>query len=436
MSTTTATTLVNDGDAGHQGPASPSLRRNFSWTLAGNLIYAVCQWGILVVLAKLGSPELVGVFALALAVTTPVIMFANLQLRTVQATDARKEFTFGDYFALRMLTTIAALMVIVVLTFSLGFGRDTAAIIILIGSAKAFESFSDAAYGLFQQNERMDLVSRSMIAKGLLSLLAFGAAVYHTGSLTWGALSLVLSWGALLLIVDLPAVAHVLRRTTGESVRLSWRPQLLWRLFLLALPLGFVTLMASLNVNVPRLFLARIGERELGIFAGLSYVYVIGARFLLALCKSAEPRLAKLFVARDTRAFWSLGRRITALALVVGIAGVVAAVVAGRPILILLYGQEYADHNRAFVLIMIASALAYVAVALQQLVIASRRFRAQVTITTLTSASVLLLSFLLIPRFGIVGAAVAVLASQAIELIASAIVAWHPDTNPDFQRRK
>jgi hypothetical protein len=30
-----------------------SLRRNFSWTLAGNVVYAGCQWGMLVALAKL-----------------------------------------------------------------------------------------------------------------------------------------------------------------------------------------------------------------------------------------------------------------------------------------------------------------------------------------------------------------------------------------------
>src|SRR4051794_16358727 len=66
-----------------------SLRANFTWTFVGNVIYAACQWGMLVVLAKVARPETVGNFALALAVTAPVIMLTNLQLRAVQATDAR-----------------------------------------------------------------------------------------------------------------------------------------------------------------------------------------------------------------------------------------------------------------------------------------------------------------------------------------------------------
>ena len=36
-------------------PHRLTLRMNFLWTLAGNVVYAACQWGILVVLAKLGT---------------------------------------------------------------------------------------------------------------------------------------------------------------------------------------------------------------------------------------------------------------------------------------------------------------------------------------------------------------------------------------------
>ncbi|MGI8856402.1 MAG: hypothetical protein ACR2JW_11675, partial [Thermomicrobiales bacterium] len=57
-----------------QPPGARSLRANFSWTFVGNVVYAACQWGMLVVLAKLGSPEVVGQFALGLAITAPVIM--------------------------------------------------------------------------------------------------------------------------------------------------------------------------------------------------------------------------------------------------------------------------------------------------------------------------------------------------------------------------
>ena len=73
--------------------------------LAGNMVYAACQFGMLSVLAKLGSPSIVGQYALGLAITAPVFMLTNLQLRGVQATDARHEFAFADYFTLRLIST-------------------------------------------------------------------------------------------------------------------------------------------------------------------------------------------------------------------------------------------------------------------------------------------------------------------------------------------
>ena len=98
--------------AGAERIAAPPLRVSFSWTLAGNVVYAATQFGVLSVLAKLGSAAVVGQYALALAIAAPVFMFTNLQLRGVQATDARQEFGFPDYFTLRTLSTVAGLLAI------------------------------------------------------------------------------------------------------------------------------------------------------------------------------------------------------------------------------------------------------------------------------------------------------------------------------------
>jgi hypothetical protein len=85
-------------------PLRLSLKANFSWTLAGNVFYAMSQWGMLVIIAKLGTPETVGKFSLGLAIVGPILEFANLRLRQIQATDAKREYLFGHYFALRLFT--------------------------------------------------------------------------------------------------------------------------------------------------------------------------------------------------------------------------------------------------------------------------------------------------------------------------------------------
>ena len=160
----------------------PSLRRNFSWTFLGNAVFAACLWGILAVLTKLGTPETVGRFALGSAIATPVIMFANLQFRVVVATDAEQSYQFRDYLGVRLVLLPAAFLVVLVIAV-LGYNREQTLAIGMFGLVRCVESFSDLFYGFAQKHERMDLVARSLLIRGLSALALFGGVFWLTGNL-------------------------------------------------------------------------------------------------------------------------------------------------------------------------------------------------------------------------------------------------------------
>ena len=143
-----------------------SLRSNFAWALAGNVVYAACQWGMIVALAKLGSSFMIGQFSLGLAIATPVVMFTNLHLRAVQASDARRFYSFGEYLQLRSVMTLAAIAVIGVIACLEHYERQTTMVILAVALAKGIEALSDIHYGLFQLNDRLDQTGASMMLRG------------------------------------------------------------------------------------------------------------------------------------------------------------------------------------------------------------------------------------------------------------------------------
>ena len=147
-----------------------SLRSNFAWALAGNVVYAICQWGMIVALAKLGSSFMIGQFSLGLAIATPVLMFTNLHLRVVQASDARRLYSFGEYLQLRSVMTLGAIAVIGGIVCFEHYERQTAMVILVVALAKGIESLSDIHYGLFQLNDRLDQAGASMMLRGAFSL--------------------------------------------------------------------------------------------------------------------------------------------------------------------------------------------------------------------------------------------------------------------------
>lgn len=394
-----------------------SLRANFAWTLAGNIVYAGCQWGMLVALAKLGSPEMVGAFALGLAVTAPVVLFTNLQLRGVQASDAHHEHTFGEYLALRMIMALVALGAIGAIIGGAGYRGEQAWVIAVVGVAKVIESLSDIFYGLLQYHERMDRIAASMMIKGPLSLVALAAGVAITHSVLWGAMGLVVVWALVLAGYDvrngatvLRAAHHTaptsLRASSEDSIRPRWDARRLLRLGRLALPLGFVMMLVSLTTNVPRYFLQHdTGTRELGIFASLSYLMVAGTTVVDALGQSATPRLSKHFAAGDLHAFRTLLARLLGIGALLGGAGVAGGALVGRQALSLLYRPEYALHADVLVWLLAASGVGYLCSVMGYGLTAARRFVVQVPLNLASVAMVALASALLIPRYGLRGAA-------------------------------
>lgn len=398
-----------------------TLRRNFSWTFIGNGIYAVCQWGMLMVLAKLGSPEMVGQFTLGLAVTAPIIMFTNLQLRGVQATDAKHQYVFGDYLGLILLSTTLAVLVIVGISFSGGYRWETSLIIFLIGLAKAFEAISDVFFGLIQKHERMDRIAVSLMIKGPLSLLLLGLGVYLSGKVFWGVLGLVLAWAVVLFGYDIPSGLLIVKQ--GSKLQPRWHWKTLMNLLWLSLPLGLVMMLISFNSNIPRYFIERyLGERELGIFAALAYLMVVGSMVVNALGQSASPRLAKYYAKGDRLAFRQLLLKLVGLAAFLGGIGVFLAAVAGKQILTVLYQSEYAQHTNLFVWLMVTAGVNYISSFLGYAMTAARYFRIQIPLFATVASISAIACLWLLPQQGLLGAVMALLLGSISQLIISVSV--------------
>lgn len=406
-------------------PSQPlSLRRNFSWTFIGNAVYAACQWGMLIVLAKLGSPEMVGQFTLGLAVSAPVFMLTNLQLRNIQATDAKRQYLFGDYLALRLIATGVALSIILGITLVLGYRREILLIILLVALAKAFESISDVFYGFIQQHERMDKMAISLMIKGPLSLLLLGLGVYLSGSVFWGVVGLATAWLAALVGYEIRSSAMIFNNVPMAkpiaTLQPRWQCKTLAKLAWLALPMGCVSMLVSLNTNIPRYLIEQhLGERELGIFASMAYLIVLGRTIVFALGQSATPRLAKYYAAGKRKIFLTLLLKLMGIAALLGLTNILAAYVAGENILTLIYNPEFAKYSHVFVLLMIAAGFVYTETFLNYALTATRHFKIQVLLILVVAFITVLACFWLIPSQGLVGAAIAMIMANCTRFIVS-----------------
>jgi O-antigen/teichoic acid export membrane protein len=400
--------------------AGLSLRQNLSWTTAGNLVYALCQWGVLTVIAKTGTPAMVGMFALGLAITAPVIQFANLQLRGVQATDARSDFAFGDYVVLRLITTLIALVATAGFVLGIDRSRETTAVILLIALAKAVDALSDVVYGYFQQIERMDVIARAQVANGLLSfaLVAVGLVVFD--DIVAGVAGYLVGFIVPLVAYTIPAARRSIQAGEPLGSMVHWNTTRIWHLAWTALPLGVVMLLISLNANIPRYVVEHEqGEHGLGVFAALVYIVVAAGMVVTAVGQAVSPRLARQYAAGANDGFRKVLTRAVQISLALGVIGALVALAVGRPVIALLYASEYADDPVALAILALAGGVTFAASFAGFAMTAARRFRPQVPVFLVVVLSTTVASLVLVPNYGLRGAMCALLLGSAVQLGAS-----------------
>ncbi len=403
-----------------------SLRFNFRWTFVGNAIYAASQWGALVVLAKLGSPELVGQYAFGLAVAAPIIMFANLQLRWVLTTDVKGRHSFGEYLGFRLATTAMALAIMVGLSIALRYQWQTALIVVLVGVSQAIEAISDIYYAQLQLYDRMDRIAISMMVRGPLSLAAMGITVKATGSLGWGVVALALARVAVLIGYDLRGRTHRPKEGPAYPLVPEWRGRAQISLLSTSFPLGVVAALVTLNSNIPRYFLQGAhGARALGIFSALAFLQSCGNLVVQALGQSVFVRFAAYYADGRLKQFYGLLLRLCALAFALGIGGLFFAAIAGRELLTILYRPEYGQDSAALVWVMAAAAVSYFGQILGCAVTAARYFVAQIPLFATVTASAAAASWLLIPRYGLQGAAMALGVAALVQVSGSTLILAH-----------
>ncbi len=397
---------------------------------AGNAVDTLCQLGRAVVLAYLGGLEMVGLIVLAYAVCAPINALASLSLRAAVVTDARREYDFGDYLALRLVMATLAFGVIAVIGMT-GYSGEMGWLILAAGGAEFFKSISQMLHSFQQRYERMDRIAISVMIVALSSIAVLASVVYFTGSILLAAIGFPLVTASVLFGYDIPNGVRLLRAAaktspTSERLRPSWNMRTMLRLIWLTLPLGVVMMMISLTSSIPRCLIGHhLGPHALGVFASVLSLGLVGMKVVNSMGQSAGPRLATYYAAGKTDAYLRLLGKLVALAGALGIAAVAGVAALGEPILELLYHEDYSPYWRLAVYLMIAAALLYLTIPLGRAVEAMRRFKTHMLIRA--AAILVMLGAMpgMIRAYGLEGAAGAMILSVACSVLGCAgVVLW------------
>ena len=390
------------------------LFRNFSWLFmgaAGKLIIGLIAT---LYLARILGPLVFGQVSFALAVLAYFILITDCGLqalgtREVAAESEAKGQIVGRILTIRFVLIIASLGVL--LAFAPVFTPSSATKNLLFIFSFALIPMGVNLAWYFRGREQMMLV-------GISELLQVGFYLIFL-------LAFVNTTKQLLLVPLIFVGSHVLSALylAGTYTRRSGLPRLStsvmenWKFFRIAVPIVITLFLHQIYFNFDTIMLGFFrSETEVGLYNAAYHVIMAIVAINTVFMESIYPTFSRLYRIKSYEVHKLLEKTLS-LSMVFAIPIGIAGTILGRSIIIILYGTNYADSILAFQILIWSASLAFIGANYGYCLVACQQQKTLAIAAGIGTASNVALNFLLIPRYGILGACLATLIAQVIMLI-------------------
>lgn len=384
-----------------------SLRAQAAFSAVGNAAYLFGQGLLLVLLARCGGEIEVGRFTYGLAVTTPIFMLLNLQLRQVIGSAHERRFEWWHIVGVRLgcLALAAAAGTLIAWTYAGSFG-----IVMAVALLKSVDGLGEILTAWLQKANRFETTAAGATLRAVLSLsgAGLGAMLYPTAE----TVTLAAATGAAvsLMICEVPIFCRILR--DEPTVQRIPAANAVREILRRGLPLGIAMMLVALLPNIPRYALHEAyGMEVLGIYAAVGFLPTLGTFAAGAVAQPALQRLAILYGTGRHAEYLRLVYRLIAMSLCLGLLMTAGAALVGKPSIRLVLGDTFSNHADLLVWLCVAATVAISTTPLGTACTAAGQYFLQIVVMVISASICLIASMLLVPDFGPIGAAGALIAA-------------------------
>lgn len=348
---------------------SEQMAKDYLWNTLGSLVNAGASVLMLLVVTRFLGAYAGGLFSIAFAIAQQFQVVGHFEMRAYQATDARERFSFGIYFASRILT--CSLMVLLVVIYSIFVAeRREAPVLLLIASLRLFDAFEDVFHGMFQQHGRLDVAGKAFFCRGLTTIVTFSLGVILTRDIVSACvISFVASLVTVILMDILPARSFVSLIPTFELKPIV-------RLLLACMPLFVGSFLLTYLSNAPKYGIEGLMTKDYQTYYSIIFMPSLVINLLSGFVfKPLLTDLAMHWTKGDVKAFFSIIVRGFMVICAATLLAMLVAYPIGTEILSAIYGIDVTPLRPELMILLIGGLLNAVSVILFYAVVTMRMQR-------------------------------------------------------------
>ena len=385
-----------------------SYLRGISYSFLANLSNSLSQWLIFSFIAKKFGTEALGSYSLAIAWILPLFAFFSLQLRNMHVSDQKNEFSFDLFFSLRVICSI--LFVVLVYLIGVCMYNGNALIFLFLGLARGFELISDIIHAEFHRRKKIVLYSKRLLVRSFFTVVFAFISFHFIPNFKIAIVSIPLAY-----LVNLIIDFFFLKKEIDTFSFSIQDKQGLKTLLLTGILVGVSLLFVYLLPSIPRFILEKFrNSYELGLFSGYMYLIILARIFVQALTQNSLPHLASYFSAGNLTAFKKSVKKEILFLTLIGILQFIILPLSNF-IFPLLYNHDFVGNKGLLIIIFTGSLFSFIAFSLNNALNAMQMFKIQLPVYGTLVVISFLLAYLLIPKYGMIGAGLVFMMAAIIQ---------------------
>lgn len=380
------------------------IQESYIWNTVAGMLNTFQSVIILMVLTRTNGAFDAGVFSLGYSTGCLFMAIGNYSMRNFQATDIKGVYTFSDYLTSRIITLIFMILVSVgycVKGFIFGgFSFEKSLIVFLICALKAVEAAEDIYYGMYQNHNRLDIASKALTIRYVVSIGVMLLALVITKDLLVAC--------SVTLLISIIAAFLLIYITIGffefEAFSLRWKQA---RILLINTFGVFISGFLSLYiVNAPKYAIDRYLAQEQQAYYGFLAMPV----FVVSLLNTFlyQPILTSLAIEWGEgrkKEFIRKIRRQIGVILFLTVGSLIGAYFLGIPVLSLFYGTDLSPYKMELLILMSGGGALAITGFLTIIITIMRRQQDLIIGYCLISVIAFMVVPIIVKYFGITGAA-------------------------------
>ena len=391
------------------------MKNDILWNSVGTTAWSFLSLFLLIIVTRLNGIVDSGLFSFAFAVAVIMYTVACYGGRAYQVSDYKNSFTADNYISLRLITSLAVLVVTAIFILANGYDWYKSILIFLLVGQRIFDAIADVFYGIMQKNNHLHISGKSLFYKSCLSLICFLFVDLATNDLLLAALTLPIISLLFVLLYDIPKSKNM----TSFSIKLkvNGSNKIIKSTFLPFI----IAVMGLIFVNLARYFID-IYHPDLQGYFGIIIMPL--SLTILLFSFISTPALLHLSEKYNDRDYKGLNRSIGKI---IGILIIITLLIClfmffyGAAILHILFNLDFSAYTIDIVLVALTGLMVSLTSLFTNIAVIARRLRLTVIVYLFSIVFIISLCIILVEQYQIRGAIVGYIISSTTQALVMGI---------------